>query len=159
MRKFNSDSTASPGKRVTSHIALLAVVILSLSFARAANAEVRVSGQANALVVETRGATLNEVLSALRASVQFQYRGTEGLNGVVSGTYTGSLSRVVTRLLEGHDYVMHVSANNLELIVFGPRATTSMASRAPAAASAGPQTEPVKECQYKDGDRVIPVEC
>ena len=71
-------------------------------------AEVRISGQMDALKVEAREASVEEVLAALRASVNLQYRTSDALNRVMTGTYNGSLQRVVARLLEGRNYVMRI---------------------------------------------------
>ena len=90
--------------------------------AQPVRAEVRVSGQADALIVETREASVEEILAALRASFNLHYRISGALNRVITGTYSGSLQRVVARLLEGHNYVMQASAGGGELIIFGPGA-------------------------------------
>jgi hypothetical protein len=90
------------------------------AFSQPVRAEVRVSGQVDALIVETREAPIEEILTALRASFNLQYRTSGALNRVITGTYTGSLQRVVARLLGGYNYVMQSSAGGVELTVFGP---------------------------------------
>src|ERR1700761_6265118 len=85
-----------------------------------AAAEVRVSGTADALKMEAQGATLEEALRALQMSFQLQYGGTGALNGVVNGTYSGSVPHVVARLLEGRDYVIHASAGGFAVRILGP---------------------------------------
>jgi hypothetical protein len=157
IKGLGSISASSCGARNAIHI-ILALWFVCFGFAQSANAEVRISGAADALKIETRQATLDEVLRALRASFKFQYRSAEPPKGVISGTYSGSLRSVVTRLLEGNDYVMHDSKNNLEVAIFGPTITPA-SNPASGTATAGVQAEPLKECQYKDGDRIIPVEC
>lgn len=157
----------SPAARAVCHI-VLALWIVCCGFAQAAYAEVRVSGAANALTIETRGATLDEVLRALRLTFKFQYQDTGTLHDVISGTYSGSLRSVVTRLLEGHDFIMHGSSDDLSVGIVAPKNAPAAnvvvgiqaapaAPPAPAPLKAGP--EPAKDCQYKDGDRMIPVEC
>jgi hypothetical protein len=157
---------SSPGGRGGSLIVLLALWIGYLGIASAAHAEVRVSGAADAVTIETQEATLDQVLAALRTSFGFRYRSAGTLNGVISGTYSGSLSRVIARLLEGHSYVIQSSQNNLEVVIFGSSKPVQVtgpvgptASRAASAAAPPAPTEPLKECIYKDGDRIIPVEC
>jgi hypothetical protein len=100
------------------------------AFAEHVRAEVRVSGQADALTVVTREASVEEVLAALRASFNLNYRTSGALNRVITGTYTGSLPRVIARLLEGHNYVMQASAGGGELIVFGPAAAVGSVAAA-----------------------------
>ncbi|MBI2715618.1 MAG: hypothetical protein HYX37_14380 [Rhizobiales bacterium] len=100
---------------------VLAIWLAALlqTFAQPVLAEVRVSGPADAVIVETREASVEEVLAALGASFNLHYRTSGALNRVLTGTYTGSLQRVIARLLEGHNYVMQSSAGGGELIVVG----------------------------------------
>lgn len=109
---------------------VLAIGLAALlqAFAQPVRAEVRVSGQADALIVETREASVAEVLAALRTSFNLQYRISGALNRVMTGTYTGSLQRVIARLLEGHNYVMQSSAGGGALIVFEPGVAGSSVS-------------------------------
>jgi hypothetical protein len=109
-----------------------------------------------------RDATLEQVLQALRSSFKFQYRGAAALHDAISGTYSGSLPRVVANLLQGHDYVMHGSPDDLGVVILGPSGAVPMVvMQAPIVMQApvGRQTpagrEPLKECQYNG----IPVEC
>ena len=144
----------SPGMRAGSRIVLLALCFVCFGFAQYAHAEVRVSGGADAVVIETRGASLEEVLKALQGSFKFRYRSSGALDDVVSGTYSGPLRRVITRLLEGRNYVFQNSPNYLDVVIIdasGP----GQVSRPPQ--MKGP--EPPKDCKYDDGTRVIPVEC
>ena len=150
MRGFDPVPTSSR-ERAGPQIVLLAISIVCFAFAQSAHAEVRVSGGADAVMIETRDATLEEVLRALQASFKFRYRSTRGLDRVINGTYSGSLPRAVTRLLEGHNYVMQSSPNDLEVVIFVP------GNPAQVTVPTGPA--PLKECEYNFGGRVIPVEC
>ncbi len=99
--------------------ALLSAVALPV------HAEVRVSGNADALTVEMREASADEVLAALRASFNVQYRTFGAINRVVTGTYTGTLRQVLARLFDGQNYVIRPSTNGVEIAVFGPGASDS----------------------------------
>ena len=143
---------SSPG--IGSRIVFLAIGILCFGFAQSVHAEVRVSGAADAVVIETRGATLEEVLRALQGSVKFRYHSTGALDGNVSGTYSGPLRRVIARLLENYNYVVRSSPNELQIEILGSSKHAQASAPPQASTSSAP-----KDCQYKDGDRVIPVEC
>ena len=109
----------------------LAIWLASLMFGLAlpVHAEVHVSGVVDALTVETREASVEEVLSALRASFDLKYRTSDALNRLVSGTYTGSLQRVVARLVDGQNYVMRLSpSGGVEIFVLGTGASRSGAA-------------------------------
>jgi hypothetical protein len=149
-------------------VLLLVLWIACFGFAPPARAEIRVSGTSNAVKIETQEATLGEVLEALRSSFKLQYRSTGTLDRVVNGTYSGSLSRVIARLLEDQSYIIQSYQNDLEVVILGPGKPMQVTgpvgpatSRPAGAAAASPaaQTEPAKECVYNDSGRMIPVEC
>ena len=121
----------------------LAAVVLAM--AQPVRAEVRVSGKADAVIVQARSASVDDILAALRASFNLQYRASGRLNRVITGTYTGSLHSVLARLLDGHNYAMQSSARGGELIVFGTGAAGSMAPAfAPPAKVVAVQPEPLE---------------
>lgn len=59
------------GRFALSLVAVLAVETVCFSLLQPAGAEVRVSGPADALKIEARNATVDEVLCALQASFRF----------------------------------------------------------------------------------------
>ena len=121
---------------------------LTLAISQPGRAEVRVSGNADALIVETREASADEVLAALRTSFNIQYHTSGAAIRVVTGSYTGSLRQVLARLFNGQNYVIRSSTNGIEIAVFGPAASSSRAivwgrqqpavAKAPDFISAGP---------------------
>jgi hypothetical protein len=90
-------------------------------------AETHVAGESAALRVDAQNATLQEVLTALRASFGLQYKISTDLNRSVSGTYSGSLREVITRLLNGYDFFVRKVGDDLEVIVVGFSASTTTA--------------------------------
>jgi hypothetical protein len=130
---------------------LAAAIIVGISLLQPAAAEVRISGRPDALRIEAQNATVDEVLRALQVSYKFRFQSSRALSNPVSGTYTGSLPRIVTRLLEGYDHVMRRSAGSVQVsIISADRPVAQLQQR---------QIEPPKDCKYDDGFRVIPVEC
>jgi hypothetical protein len=131
---------------------LLALCLGWFGFAAPAAAEVRVAGSVEALKLEARNATLDEVLKTLRQSYKFNYRSAGALGGAVSGTYLGPLRSVVARLLDGRNYVIHTTSNSLDVSIFN---AAGVSGSRPAVQMAPPP----KDCKYDDGVRVIAVEC
>jgi hypothetical protein len=78
----------------------------------------RIEGDAAALHVEVRHATIAEVLSAL-AGFNIRYRSSIALDKAVEGTYAGSLGQVVSRVLHGYNYATKQNGSNVEVIIFG----------------------------------------
>jgi hypothetical protein len=66
--------------------------------------EVRVEGTAAAIRISTNGDRLADVLAALRAAFNVQYRSATPLDRAVTGTYSGALESVIPRLLKDYDF-------------------------------------------------------
>src|SRR5437879_5843635 len=96
---------------------LLLVCGLALLPPACVRAEVRVNGAPGTVQVEARDASIEEVLAALSADYGLQYKSTASLDRRVTGTYQGSLQRVVRRLLDGYDYVLKTEADGIEVMV------------------------------------------
>jgi hypothetical protein len=86
---------------------------------QAAAAETRVSGAPDAVRVDAREASLDEVFGALAAKFNLQYRTNVPLDRPVNGAFSGSLSRVIARLLDGYDHVVKRGPTGIEVIILG----------------------------------------
>jgi hypothetical protein len=103
------------GRRLAPVVALAALVSGAPVPARA---EVSISGGPAAIRLEASEASLEEILLALHASFNLRYRTSAALDDAVSGTYSGPLARVASQLLDRYDFIMKVSAENVEIFVF-----------------------------------------
>lgn len=84
-----------------------------------ASAKTNIEGQSDAMSLTAEDAPLGEVLAALSAKFGLIYTPTPGLNLTIGGTYSGSLQQVLTRILDGCDYVAGYSDDKIELEIFG----------------------------------------
>lgn len=96
-----------------------------------AQAAVRVSGTRAAVRIETDNSSLRDVLEALRKSFGIRYHGADGLNDPVSGTYSGSLQRVLSRLLREHNFVMRPLAGGIDVTVVSNNPTQTRQAAGP----------------------------
>jgi hypothetical protein len=101
----------------TSVIAPLSAVFLQ-ALSLSAHADVQVSGEGNAIRLEASDASLEEVLAALSTHCDLQFRYPEKLGRSVSGTFTGSLAQLLTRLLQGYNFVAETSASGTRVVVY-----------------------------------------
>src|SRR5437899_3259571 len=85
---------------------LLAAALIALILPHSVRAEVHVSGNAEAVRIEARDAPVADVLAALGTGVGLQFRSSAPLERRISGTFAGSLRRVLARVLEGYDFVL-----------------------------------------------------
>jgi len=84
-------------------------------------ASVRVWGDMAAVRIDARRTTIADVLSALNAAFDISYRSAIVLDGEISGTYAGSLRRVISRVLDGYNYVIEQNDAKLDVIILGRR--------------------------------------
>jgi hypothetical protein len=88
-------------------------------------AETKVEGTAEALRVETSESPIQEVLVALRDALKLEYRTSIQLDQPISGTYRGSLQRVLARVLDGYDFILKNSSEKVELVVLGRKGSAA----------------------------------
>jgi hypothetical protein len=127
--------------------ALVAAAALSALPSRA-GAEVRIADSlsSGALVVEAREATVQEVLDALSRVRPLEIHSSAALSRVITGTYSGSLSRVLARVLDGYDNVIQSSPAGVKLSVFGVgTASRAAVARMTPAVSVTPVNRPVSD--------------
>jgi hypothetical protein len=83
-------------------------------------AETRVSGSPEAVTIEARDGSVEEVLAALSRTFDMGYHSSIDLDKRLNGTYVGPLSRVVTRILEGYSFVLKTDNGSVIVTVVGP---------------------------------------
>ena len=98
---------------------ITAILLATLFHARSVRAEALVSGEAEAVRIEARDAPVDEVMVVLGTTFGLQYRSPALLSRRVTGTYMGSLQRVVAQLLDGYDFVMKTGSEGVEVWVYG----------------------------------------
>jgi hypothetical protein len=84
-----------------------------------ARAEIQIEGTPAALRVTTSGATILDVFSALTQKFNVKSRIPIAIEAEASALYTGSFTRVISRLLNGYDYVIKRQLGSTEIIVLG----------------------------------------
>jgi hypothetical protein len=80
---------------------------------------VRLQGSAESLRLEVHDSTIAAVLAAMGRAFAVRYRSSTPLNDAISGTYVGSLGRVIGRVLAGYDYAIKHQDYAVEVSVLG----------------------------------------
>jgi hypothetical protein len=102
----------------------VAAFVLTMTIANgvsAGDAQVRVEGNVAAIRLEAREAPVSDTLYALGTPFNVRYRTSLPLDGVINGTYTGSLAQVMSRLLEGYNYVVKTERDTIEVVIVGKK--------------------------------------
>ena len=127
--------------------ALAGALILCVAAAPAA-AEVRVTDAGGGqLVIEAHDATVQQILEALGQTRTIQFQNSEALSQNVTGTYSGTLRRVLSRILDGYDHVIRSTSSGIQIDVVGA------VKSAKVAASGGPT---MTVSAARPGPRVAP---
>lgn len=98
---------------------MLAALVMAW-FPLAARAEFRVAGSPDAVEIEAHNASIEEVLNALCDAFDLRYRTSADLGRSVSGSYSGSLRHVISRILNSYDFTMETSPDGMTVTVYGP---------------------------------------
>jgi hypothetical protein len=125
--------------------ALLAVVLCVAAAPAAAEVRVTDAGDGQ-LVIEVRDATVQQILEALGQTRTIQFQNSEALSQNVTGTYSGTLRRVLSRILDGYDHVIRSTSSGIQIDVVGAAKSAKVAAGGPTmtvtAARPGPRVAP-----------------
>jgi hypothetical protein len=82
-------------------------------------AEVQVHGGSEAVTIQAHDISVEEVLAALSRTFDMDYQSAIDLDKRLNGTYVGALSRVVTRILQGYNFVLKTDNGSIFVTVVG----------------------------------------
>jgi hypothetical protein len=109
-----------------------------------------VQGQPDEMQIQAENATIGEIRHALSGKFKLSYKLPPTITRTVTGSYAGTLSQVLGRLLDGDNFIVSVSDAGMEVAVLqasgaAPVVLTNQANTvrvAPAVATAQPLAEP-----------------
>lgn len=124
--------------------AVLSLVLMGVACVRA-DAEVQVSGTEDKVVLRATNATIGEIVSGIRSTLNVRVQLTGSTARQFTGAYAGSLRRVLSHLLDGEDYIISPAADGM-IIVFLDRngGTRNAATAATRVAGGQEETNPVQ---------------
>ncbi len=109
---------------------MLGVALAAAPTAAFADAQVR--GSAEAVTIEARNTSVEEILKALSGTFDVHYRSSANLQMRVTGNYEGSLQRVMKRILDGYSYFVKSGDGRIDLTVLdAPRTAPSSGASTP----------------------------
>jgi hypothetical protein len=117
------------------HFVLPAILVALLAnCGNPAFSEVLVEGRPDAVHVDARDVPLREVLDALHAKFNFQYRSNDALDTRMTGRFSGSLPRVTARILDGYDFAASIAAEHIDVLILRQHGSAAIAAVTPAVA-------------------------
>jgi hypothetical protein len=106
---------------------------ITCGLATAAYAEVHVEGGPEAVRVTTSRDAIVDVLAAVATTFNARYRTAIPLDAQANAAYSGSFAQVISRLLDGYNYVVKREQGTIEIVVFGTRGEVAIPPPAPKA--------------------------
>jgi hypothetical protein len=99
-------------------------------------ASTQVSGGQNDLQIKVQSASIKEIFDAMSGRFHLTYKlpPNVGVRPELTGLYSGTLSQVLARILDGKDYVVEVSNQGLKVVVLKLSGTTAYRSPSQSAA-------------------------
>jgi hypothetical protein len=113
------------------------MALVACGAAGIARAGVRVEGTPAAVRVTADQATIADVLSAVAERFNAKYRTLIALDAPAGPAYAGSSAQVISRLLDGYNYVVKRAGDSTEIVVFGRRGEVVIPPQTRGAAPAG----------------------
>ncbi len=90
-------------------------------------AEVRLSGTPGRIVLQTKDATMAEILAVLRSAFDLEVKLKGSTGRRFTGVYSGSLRQVLSRLLTGENYVIGSAADGMSIVLLSKNAAQGTA--------------------------------
>ena len=112
---------------------VLLLGVLLAGAATSSRCEVNVEGTVAAVNLTAGKDTIADALSALAAAFPVSWRTAIPLDKTVSGSYSGSLRQVISRLLDGNNFLIKQDQDRLEIVVFGRQGERPLAAPPPPA--------------------------
>jgi hypothetical protein len=122
-------------------IAVVAVVLMAAPAPVLAAAQV--SGNPQAVRIEAQNTSIADILGALGRDFGVKYTSSADLDRPITGTYEGSLQRVLARVLDGYNFVVKTRDGRIDLTVLGTQSGPGTAVAATAPTPAAPRAAPV----------------
>jgi hypothetical protein len=113
------------------------MTLVACGAAGVARAGVLVEGTPTAVRISADQAAIADVLSAVAVKFNAKYRSAIPLDARAGPAYAGSLAQVISRLLDGYNYMVRRDGEATEIVVFGRRGELTIPPPARSAAPAG----------------------
>jgi len=125
--------------------ATIFAALLAAQSVSAARAEVRVSGSMDAVTVEAKNAPFATVISTLNKRLDTRISVHPAVSRQITGTYSGSVRNVLSRMLGGYNYILSANGGHFKLTILAPGAPSHPPiARAETSAQATPPAPPAK---------------
>ena len=94
-------------------------------------ADLQVGGSAKAVTIDAQNTSIKEILDTLSKQFDVHFQSTANLQKQITGTYEGSLPKVLIRILEGYNVIMKTGKDRIQVTVLGTKNSSTAAGGTP----------------------------
>jgi hypothetical protein len=120
-------------------------------------AEIQVRGSPDAVTIKARDTSVEDVLAALSRAFGVHYQLSVNLDKRLSGTYEGSLPQVLTRILQGYNFILKTDNRSIVVTVVGAPNSLAANISPPGLSASGAPRAPAPELQQSAAPAPAPV--
>jgi hypothetical protein len=102
-----------------------------------------VDGEPTAVNLELHQTTVSQALVRLLGAYNVSVRSATALSEIRDGTYKGTLRHVISRLLDGYDFIISREGANLHVVILSRKGERAIAAPAPIVVSENIERPPV----------------
>jgi hypothetical protein len=118
--------------------------------------KVHVRGSPEAVTIEARDTSVEDVLAALSRAFDMDYQSSIDLDKPLYGTYVGPLSQVLTRILRGYNFVLKTDNSRIVVTVVGTLNSLAANPSPPGLPASGAPRAPAPELQQSPAPAPVP---
>jgi len=118
--------------------------------------KVQVRGSPEAVTIEARDTSVEDVLDALSRAFDMDYQSSIDLDKPLYGTYVGPLSQVLTRILQGYNFVLKTDNSRVVVTVVGTLNSLAANPSPPGLPASGAPRAPAPELQQSAAPAPVP---
>jgi hypothetical protein len=118
--------------------------------------KVHVRGSPEAVTIEARDTSVEDVLAALSRAFDMDYQSSIDLDKPLYGTYVGPLSQVLTRILRGYNFVLKTDNSRIVVTVVGTLNSLAANPSPPGLPASGAPRAPAPELQQSAAPAPVP---
>jgi hypothetical protein len=117
------ESIAGPVRAATlfRRVAVVVLSAVGVSLPASSYGDIRIEHAGTAVRATVNRESVADVLAAFCATLDVRYRTAIPLDRVVSGTYSGSVTKIIGRLLDGHDFVIKSDGGMIDVTIYAGR--------------------------------------
>jgi hypothetical protein len=90
-----------------------------------------IRGQGDDIQIQVENASIRQILDGLSRKFNLTFVLPADVGRQLTGRYSGNLNRILSRVLDGNNYILEVTEDGMRIVVLGPAGTIASTSTSP----------------------------